>query len=212
MTCQCCDFQNNHKTQNTHSWRRTASLSSGWTPPHTALPCWAGSFACLGGKTGVCLRTQPRPHHYLPQPFAPSSSGLDSSPGGAAPRPGGDTPVGVPFLSRWRPGLCHRGPHTGSRAASEQHQHKTHVRDLINFTMMNKDKHDKIIWSSGSSNLLLTYKFIKGISKKIRRASKKTLFWLSEKKWCSLLVYSSSQYLNIIVCFYCTCETFIQEQ
>ncbi len=77
------------------------------------------------------LRTHPRPLRCLPQPFAPLSSGPDSSPGGAAPRPGGDTPVGVLFLSRWRPGLCRHGPRTGSHEASEPHVDERNVHKLL---------------------------------------------------------------------------------
>lgn len=54
------------------------------------------------------------------QPFALWSSGPGSSPGAADPRPGGDTPVGVLFLSRWPPGPAHRGPRTENHEASEE--------------------------------------------------------------------------------------------
>lgn len=135
--CLCCPLLTTKSlnTHNTHSWRRMESLWSGWTPPRTAQPCWAGSSSCLGGKTAVSLHTHPHRLHCLPQPFALWSWGLDFSPGGAAPRPGGDTPVGVLFLSRWPPGLCRHGRRIGSHVASEPHVDKRHFHDLLEMNM-----------------------------------------------------------------------------
>lgn len=76
---------------------------------------------------GEFLHTRRHHHHHCllllccncPQPFAPWSSGLGSSPGAADPRPGGDTLVGELFLSRWPPGLDHHGPRTENHVVSE---------------------------------------------------------------------------------------------
>lgn len=110
------------------------NLWSGWTPPRTEQPCWAGLFSGPGGKMAVCLRTHLHfhchfrcHHHFLLQPFAPWSSGLDSSPGEGAPHHGGDTPVVVPFLSHWRPGLCRHGRHIGNHAESEPNTNQRYI-------------------------------------------------------------------------------------
>lgn len=135
-------------TGRTHSWRRKESLWSGWTPPHTALPCWAGLFACRGDRMGVflyirCLLRLPLCCSF-PQPFALWSSGLGSAPGAAGSRPGGDSPVGVLFLSRWSPGLDHHGPRTENHVVSD-------VKDERKRYGTNQNKaRDRSIWSQWS--------------------------------------------------------------
>lgn len=124
-----------------------ASPWSGWTLHHTAPPCWAGWFACPGGKTGVSLHTRPRLLRYLPLPCAPWSSGPGSSPGGAAPRPAADRPVVVLFLSHWLPGLCHHGPRTGSHAASEPPTDNRHFHELLEINNAPLCEYDIIFWS-----------------------------------------------------------------
>lgn len=87
---------------------------------------------------GVYLHTHPRPLRCLHQPYAPWSLGLDSSPGAAAPHLGGDTPVGVLFLSRWPLGLCHHGLYTGSHAASESHIDKRQFYGILEISINHK--------------------------------------------------------------------------